>query len=91
MGGTPVVFDNKLWLVGANRNDGNFASAVFVSGDGVNWQEQSAPWSRRGAVALWVFDDKLYMTGGKYSYTQPNGEIKFVYSNDVWAMGRKTE
>ena len=91
IGGTPAVFDNKLWLVGGNRNDGNFSSAVFVSEDGVNWQEQSAPWSPRGAVAAWVFDDKLFMTGGKYSYTEPNGEIKFVYSNDVWAMSKKTD
>jgi hypothetical protein len=85
--GTPVVFDNKLWLVGANRNSGNFASAVLVSDDGENWQELSAPWTPRGAVAVWVFDNKLFMTGGKYSFTE-NGEMRFVYSNDVWAMSK---
>jgi hypothetical protein len=86
--GTPVVFDDKLWLVGANRNDGNFANAVLVSADGKNWREQSAPWSPRGAVAVWVFGGKLFMTGGKYSFTE-NGEIKFVYSNDIWAMEKR--
>lgn len=86
--GTPVVFDEKLWLVGANRNDGNFANAVLCSDDGENWRELPAPWSPRGAVAVWVFDGKLFMTGGKYSYTE-NGEIKFVYSNDVWAMTKQ--
>ncbi len=85
--GTPVVFDDKLWLVGANRNSGNFASAVLVSEDGENWQELSAPWTPRGAVAVWVFDNKLFMTGGKYSFVE-NGETKFVYSNDVWAMSK---
>lgn len=90
LAGTPVVFDDKLWLVGANRNDGNFASAVWVSGDGAKWRELPAPWSPRGAVAVWVFDDKLFMTGGKYSFTE-NGEIKFVYSNDVWTMSKKAE
>ena len=89
IGGTPVVFDDKLWLVGANRNDG-FASGVLFSEDGMNWQEQPAPWSPRGAVAVWIFDNKLFMTGGKYSFTE-KGEIKFVYSNDVWAMSKKTE
>lgn len=84
--GTPIVFDNKLWLVGANRNNG-FASGVLFSEDGENWQEMNAPWSPRGAVAAWVFDNKLYMTGGKYSFIQ-NGETKFVYSNDVWAMSK---
>ena len=88
-GGTPIVFDDKLWFVGANRNDGNFGNAVTVSGDGINWQAQSAPWSPRGGVAVWVFDNKLFMTGGKYSYTEPNGEIKFVYSNDVWVMSKE--
>lgn len=88
-GATPVVFDDKLWLVGANR-DGNFANAVLVSDDGVTWKAQSAPWSPRGAVAAWVFDNKLFMTGGKSSHVE-NGEIKFVYSNDVWAMSKKTE
>lgn len=90
-GGTPVVFDNKLWFVGGNRNDGDFDSAVFVSTDGVNWQSQSAPWTPRGAVVVWVMDDKLFITGGKYSYRERNGEIKFVYSNDVWAISRKKE
>lgn len=83
-GGKPVLFDGKLWLVGANR-DGNFARSCLVSDDAVNWREESAPWSPRGGAAAWVFDGKLYMTGGKYSVTE-NGEIRFIYSNDVWAM-----
>jgi hypothetical protein len=70
--------------VGANR-DGTFSRAVLVTDDGRTWREQSAPWSPRGGVATWVFDNKLYMTGGKYSVTE-NGEIKFMYSNDVWFM-----
>lgn len=87
--GTPVVFDGKLWLVGANRG-GTFESAVWMTEDGSKWTELSAPWSPRGAVAAWVFGDKLYMTGGKSSHVE-NGEIKFVYSNDVWVMSRKEE
>lgn len=83
-GGTPVVFDGKLWLVGANR-DGNFSRAVLVTEDGATWRELSAPWSPRGAAAAWVFDNQLYITGGKYSETV-NGEIRFIYRNDVWRM-----
>jgi hypothetical protein len=90
LSGTPVVFDERVWLVGGNRNDGNFSNAVFVSSDGASWQAQSAPWSPRGGVAVWVFGERLFMTGGKYSRTE-NGEIKFIYSNDVWALSRKTE
>lgn len=90
LGGTPIVFDDKLWLIGANRDDGNFANAVLVSEDGSAWREQSAPWSPRGGTVVWVFNGKLFMTGGKFSYMK-NGEHVFVYSNDVWAMSRKTE
>jgi hypothetical protein len=84
-----AVFDNKIWLAGVNRN-GEFKSNVLFSEDGVRWQEMNAPWSPRGAVALWVFDGKLYLTGGKYSYVE-RGETKFVYSNDVWYMTEKNK
>lgn len=87
--GSPIVFDGKLWMAGANRGNG-FESGMLYTTDGVNWVEEKAPWSPRGGVAVWVFDDKLFLTGGKSSHTE-NGEIKFVYSNDVWAMERKSE
>jgi len=90
LSGTAIVFDDKLWLIGGNRNDGNFSNALLVSDDGEIWQEQSAPWSPRGGSVVWVFDNKLFMTGGKYSFTE-KGEITFVYSNDVWALSKKTE
>lgn len=85
--GTPVIFDGKLWLVGANRG-GTFESAVWMTENGSSWKELSAQWSPRGGVAAWVFGNTLYMTGGKSSHVE-NGETKFVYSNDVWAMSRK--
>ena len=89
-GSSPVVFDGKLWLVGANRSDGNFGNAVLDTDDGVTWETRSAPWTPRGAAAAWVAGDKLFMTGGKYSYTE-NGATRFVYSNDVWAMSKTME
>lgn len=85
-GGTPIVFDDKLWFIGANRGNG-FDSGVLFSEDGENFQEMTAPWSPRGGAVVWIWNDKLYMTGGKYSFTK-NGEITFVYSNDIWAMKR---
>ncbi|MGQ0540615.1 MAG: hypothetical protein ACT4O9_02040 [Blastocatellia bacterium] len=89
VGGSVGVYDGKLWLVGTNRAN-EFQSGVLYSEDGRKWHEMKAPWSPRGAVAVWIFNDKLFMTGGKSSHTE-NGEIKFVYSNDVWAMERKAE
>lgn len=85
-GGSVVVYDEKVWIVGLNRNN-EFLSAVMVSTDGVNWTEHTAPWTPRSGVATCVFDGKVFMTGGKYSITE-NGQIKFIYSNDVWYMTR---
>ncbi|HMT08110.1 MAG TPA: hypothetical protein PKA82_08905 [Pyrinomonadaceae bacterium] len=84
LAGTPVVFNDKLLLVGANRGE-TFESAVLMTSDGKDWRKLSAPWSPRGGVAAWNFGGKLFMTGGKSSHTE-NGEIKFVYSNDVWSL-----
>lgn len=84
-GYSAIVFDDKIWLLGCNRN-GQFSSQVLVSEDGKNWLAQSAPWSPRGGVAATVFKDKIYMTGGKYGGT-PNAP-DFRYSNDVWTLER---
>jgi hypothetical protein len=78
-----VVYDNKIWLLGCNRN-GSFKSEVLVSADGKTWTAQRAPWSPRGGVAACVFKGKIVMTGGKYGGTPDKTE--FIYSNDVWAM-----
>jgi hypothetical protein len=34
---------------------------------------------------VWVFDNKLFMAGGKYSVRE-NGTQRFIYRNDVWSM-----
>jgi hypothetical protein len=78
-----VVFDNKIWLLGCNRN-GQFSSQVLVSADGKTWQGQNAPWTPRGGIAATVYKEKIFMTGGKYGGTPD--EPDFRYSNDVWTL-----
>jgi hypothetical protein len=85
-GGAPIVYDDQLWLVAANRNS-TFAPSFLVTSDGASWREGSAPWSPRGAPAVWLFDGKLFMAGGKYSVME-NGTQRFIYRNDVWSMSR---
>lgn len=80
-----IVFDGKIWLLGCNRN-GRFASEVLVSGNGKDWTAMSAPWSPRGGIAAAVFNDKVYMTGGKYGGTPDH--VEFIYSNDLWTLER---
>jgi len=81
-----VVFDQKIWLLGCNRN-GLFSNQVLYSSDGKTWKTQDAPWLPRGGVAATVFNNKVYMTGGKYGGTPDHTE--FRYDNDIWVMEKK--
>ena len=85
-GYSAVVFDNKIWLLGCNRN-GQFSSQVLFSSDGKKWESQNAPWLPRGGIAATVHKNKIYMTGGKYGGT-PN-HPDFRYDNDVWVLEKK--
>lgn len=80
------VFDNKIWLLGCNRN-GQFSSQILFSSDGKSWQTQTAPWLPRGGIAATVHNNKIYMTGGKYGGT-PN-HPQFRYDNDLWTLEKK--
>ncbi|HEY6505541.1 MAG TPA: hypothetical protein VIZ28_16315 [Chitinophagaceae bacterium] len=84
-GSAAVVFDNKIWLLGCNRN-GRFKSEILVSKDGKEWKAQNAPWSPRGGIAACVYNGKIFMTGGKYGGPDIAGQTEFVYSNDVWSL-----
>ena len=84
-----LVFDDKIWLLGCNRN-GKFLSQVLVSSDGKEWETKIAPWSPRGAIAATVYKNKIFITGGKYGGFVENGKTtEFIYSNDVWTMGKQ--
>lgn len=85
-GFTPIVFEDKIWLLGCSR-EGLFSSQVLMSSDGKNWEMHNAPWSPRVAMAVVVFKNKIYLTGGKYGGT-PNAP-DFRYSNDLWTLERK--
>lgn len=80
------VFDNKIWLLGCNRN-GQFSSQILFSSDGKNWHIQHAPWLPRGGIAATIYKNKIYMTGGKYGGTPDHPD--FRYDNDVWTFEKK--
>lgn len=79
-----AVFDDKIWLLGCNRS-GEFRNEVMVSNDGASWTPTDADWSPRGGIVSAVFQDRLLLTGGKYSEVV-NGETQFSYYNDVWTL-----
>jgi len=85
-GYSAVVYDDKIWLLGCNRNN-IFKSEMLVSDDGKTWVAVAAPWSPRGGTTSCIFKNKIFMTGGKYGGTP--GKPNFIYSNDVWALEKK--
>ncbi|MGB4771564.1 MAG: hypothetical protein WBP58_08900 [Chitinophagaceae bacterium] len=78
-----IVMNNTIFLLGCNRN-GQFTSQVLFSQNGREWLGMDAPWSARGGVAATVYQNKIYMTGGKYGGTPQMPD--FHYSNDVWML-----
>ncbi|WP_462252417.1 Kelch repeat-containing protein [Ferruginibacter sp.] len=64
-GSAVIVFDDKIWLLGCNRN-AKFKSEILVSDDGKQWKAERAPWSPRGGIAACIFNNQIFMTEGKY-------------------------
>jgi len=60
-----VVWRNKIWIVGGTRID--YGTAVHSSQDGQNWIRETADggFPGRSTHTLAVFDDKLWMIGGR--------------------------
>lgn len=90
-GYAPLIYDGQIWLIGCSRS-GKFQSEVLHSKDGKIWFQQKTEWSPRGGAAVCVFNDKVFMTGGKYGGQDPNNpyETEFIYSNDIWCMKKQS-
>jgi hypothetical protein len=69
-----IVFKDKLWILGGASSSGRrdqtpteFLNDVWSSTDGVNWTlvAANAPWSLKDGHTSLVFDDKIWVIGGK--------------------------
>ena len=82
LGVTPVVFDNKLWVIGGYGGAGGpVYNDVWSSSDGVTWTEATANAGFPVGSAYWesasafVFDGKLWVMGIE------ENESAYVYSS----------
>jgi len=72
-GHTMLVFHDRLWLFGgashvrADRDTDGFLNDVWVSDDGVAWEQvtAAAPWTARDGPGVVVFGEDLYLVGGQ--------------------------
>ena len=68
-----VVFHDRLWLFGGadhiadDRSTDRFRNDVWVSDDGLAWQQvtAAAPWPARDNAGVFVLRDELYLVGGQ--------------------------
>jgi hypothetical protein len=79
-GAGPLVFENKLWLLGG-WNPAFVPvtnSEVWSSADGVTWtMVTQAPWQRRHDAGYAVLNGKMWIVGGD--------RLTGNYENDVWS------
>ncbi|MBL7996062.1 T9SS type A sorting domain-containing protein [bacterium] len=76
-----VVFENKIWIIGGDYNDGSYKNDVWNSSDGVSWNKvlDNAPWGGRVSAYISIFNNKIWLMGGEEAQTLGDS----VY-NDIW-------
>lgn len=80
-----VVYQDQMWIVGGDVNQGHYQNDVWKSKDGKNWQRLSpkaVPWAPRALHHTLVFKDKIWVIGGQ---TMPAfGPSKETFYRDLW-------
>ncbi|MEM7374741.1 MAG: hypothetical protein AAF587_39480 [Bacteroidota bacterium] len=96
---TSVVFDGKMWVLGGNSSysSGSEFSDVWYSEDGVNWTlaVDNAPFQGRYNHEMLVYDDKMWIIGGRdvnksYSAKQiwnSSDGVNWTLINDNYGFG----
>lgn len=80
-GHTVLIYNNLLWVMGGETEttESNLIGDVWYSADGANWTQATAnaPWGERGYHASVVFDNKMWVMGGRYGDNWDD-------TNDIW-------
>lgn len=79
-----VVFQDRMWIIGGDANQGHYISDIWSSVDGRNWElETRAPnWAKRVLHHTLVFNNKVFVIGGQTLPQFARADEKFY--NDVW-------
>ncbi len=81
-----VVFQDKMWIVGGDVNQGHYHDDVWCSSDGRTWtlvnKGRKVPWGPRALHYTLVFRDKIWVLGGQ---TMPSfAPADEVFYRDLW-------
>lgn len=81
-----AVFNDRMWIVGGDANQGHYHNDVWNSPDGKTWEyvnkQKPVPWGPRALHHTVVFDGRIWIMGGQ---TMPQfAEAEEKYFNDIW-------
>jgi hypothetical protein len=81
-----VVYQEKMWIIGGDANQGHYQSDVWNSSDGKSWTHvnrgHDVPWGPRVLHSTFVFQDKIWVVGGQ---TMPGfARAPETFYRDVW-------
>ncbi|MFH1257167.1 MAG: PKD domain-containing protein [Candidatus Diapherotrites archaeon] len=85
-GHAAVVFDGKMWVLGGTEVSASgtvtYFNDAWWSTDGTNWTQEtaSAPWGARFGHSAVVYNNKIWVIGGKEQGIDPS-----VWKKDVWS------
>jgi hypothetical protein len=62
-----VVFNDKMWILGGDAEQGHYQNDVWNSADGVHWSlvTSNVPWGDRVLTYTVVFNNKIWVMGGQ--------------------------
>lgn len=82
-----VVFNDKMWIVGGDANQGHYQYDVWASENGGTWDHvnkgRDAPWGPRVLHYTLTFKDRIWIMGGQ---ALPHfARMEELFYDDVWS------
>jgi hypothetical protein len=78
-----LVFNDKMWIIGGDKNRGHYQNDVWSSLDGLHWElvTDTVPWADRATHQVLAFDNRMWLLGGQKMWN-PTGLDAY---NDVYS------
>lgn len=79
-----AVLNDKMWIVGGDKNSGAYQNDVWSSADGVNWVQvtDNVPWADRATQYVLAFNNRLWLMGGQQVFESSPAVVAY---NDVYS------
>lgn len=79
-----VVHDNRMWIIGGDKNRGYYQNDVWSSADGIHWDfiTDTPPWAERATLMALAFKGRIWVLGGQQVFS---GMATNIAHNDVYS------